>query len=88
MGLKTPRNMEVQEVTPRDISQAANSLSACALKSLRVLGIPRKLRFPSVLLHSPPLAHEFTASYGEMSRRSGSAARRTTTRTSLRVFRG
>ena len=33
------------------------------------------LRFPSVLLHPPPLAREFSASYGEMSRRSGFAAK-------------
>ena len=31
-------------------------------------------QFPSVLLHPPPLAGEFSASYGEMSRRSGVAA--------------
>jgi hypothetical protein len=31
-------------------------------------------QFPSVLLHPPPLAYEFSASYGEMSRRSGEAA--------------
>ena len=28
-------------------------------------------QFPSVLLHPPPLASEFSASYGVMSRRSG-----------------
>jgi len=31
-------------------------------------------RFPSVLLHPPSLASEFSASSGEMSRRSGFAA--------------
>jgi hypothetical protein len=31
-------------------------------------------QFPSVLLHPPPLAGDFVASYGEMSRRSGAAA--------------
>jgi hypothetical protein len=31
-------------------------------------------RFPSVLLHPPSLAFESSASYGEMSRRSGEAA--------------
>jgi hypothetical protein len=41
-------------------------------------------QFPSVLLHPPPLACESSASYGEMSRRSGSPRRRTTTRPSLR----
>jgi hypothetical protein len=32
-------------------------------------------RFPSVLLHPPPLASDFSASYGEMSRRRGFAAK-------------
>jgi hypothetical protein len=38
------------------------------------LGEARRSRFPSVLLHPPPLAREFIASYGEMSRRSGVTA--------------
>jgi hypothetical protein len=41
--------------------------------------------FPSVLLHPPSLAFTFSASSGEMSRRSGEPRRRTTTRTSLRL---
>ena len=40
-----------------------------------LLGGPRHHCFPSVLLHPPPLASEMRASYGEMSRRSGAAAK-------------
>jgi hypothetical protein len=32
-------------------------------------------QFPSVLVHPPPLAFEASARYGEMSRRSGEAAK-------------
>ena len=39
------------------------------------LGAARRNCFPSVLLHPPPLASAFVASYGEMSRRSGEAAK-------------
>ena len=51
------------------------------------LGERRQIRFPSVLLHPPPLAFEFSASYGEMSRRSGEAAKADNHSDSLRVFR-
>jgi hypothetical protein len=37
------------------------------------LGVPRRNRFPSVLLHPPALAIDPPVSYGEMSRRSGFA---------------
>jgi hypothetical protein len=39
------------------------------------LGERHQNRFPSVRLHPPPLAREFIASYGEMSRQSGAAAK-------------
>jgi hypothetical protein len=40
-----------------------------------LLGDPLQIGFPGVLLHPPSLAFEFSASYGEMSRRSGEAAK-------------
>jgi hypothetical protein len=45
------------------------------MKCVRVAWCCSPFRFPSVLLHPPPLAREFIASYGEMFRRSGVAAK-------------
>jgi hypothetical protein len=59
----------------REACCGGKSLSRFVRRGVSVLlSAARRNRFPSVLLHPPPLACAVRASYGEMSRRSGFAA--------------
>jgi hypothetical protein len=59
-----PKQIAVAEVVDRKV----------CWKDLVCVSTRGGSQFPSVLLHPPPLAPDFIASYGEMSRRSGVAA--------------
>jgi hypothetical protein len=66
---------QAESNTSRSISQR-QIVESIARRCVSVLlGERGQFRFPSVLLHPPPLVFESSASYGEMSRRSGEAAK-------------